>query len=289
MKKALEAEEREFPLPVTELVTPAKATNWLENNKFNNRTISDRMVDKIARDIKDNKWVYDGNSIKFDKEGNVIDGQHRLWAVIKSQKTVRMLVMRGFSGDAVHTIDIGKPRSNGDVLHFGGFKNTNNLAHSCRISIAYKECSGDLQKWASDKSGNKTLSSHEILKEAETNKGLVEAVNQVVSMRFIKKYISIGNAAFCYNLFSRIDKIAANEFFYLLDKGIDLPEGHPVLLLRNTLTLKEHMVMRYYKGGNYKTSYVIGLIIKAWNAYRDNKFLKRLNFREDIEQYPLPI
>lgn len=269
------------------MIGPKEATAWLENNKFSNRHVNDRTVDKITRDIKENKWVYDGNAIKFDKEGNIIDGQHRLWAIIKSQKIVRALVVRHLSECAVNVIDTGKPRTNPDVLHFNGFTNTNVLANACRISLGYKITEGDLGAWARNKSGDK-ISSSEMVKEASNNKKLIDAIASIGSQKFMKKFMGAGTAAFCYHLFSKKDKLHADEFFYLLENGNNLDDGHAVLALRNSLTLRDHISSKMIKGGNYRTAYIIALVIKAWNAYRTQRHIKRVTWSMDRESYPVP-
>ena len=270
-----------------EIITPDKATYWLENSKFSNRNIADRLVDKIARDIKDNKWIYDGNSIKFDKDGNLIDGQHRLWAVVKAQMNVRCLIVRNLEANATDIIDTGKSRSHSDVLHFNGYVNTASLANACRIAIGYRKNAGNLFEWASG-SSKLHCSSSEIVKEAKENKRLVDSQQAVVSMKFVRKFMGTGTAAFCHYIFSKKDKLKADEFFYLLDKGTDLPEGHPILALRNCLTIRDHLASKLAKGGNYRCAYLVALIIKAWNFYVDNSEIRRLKFDETREVYPVP-
>lgn len=269
------------------LVTPELAQEWLENTKFNNRHIVDRLVNKIARDIKSNKWVYDGNSIKFDKDDNLIDGQHRLWAILKSDMNVQCLIIRGLDDRAKNIIDTGKSRTNSDVLHFNGFINTASLANACRLAIGYRKNSGNLYDWAGG-SAKANCSTSEILNEAQENTKLVSSLQDVISKKFTKKFMGIGTAAFCHYIFTKKDKLMADEFFYLLEKGIDLPEGHPVLALRNCLTLRDHLTSKLAKGGNYRSAYLIALVIKAWNVFRDGRRdIKRLKFGDD-EQYPVP-
>lgn len=275
--------------PVSEIVmvTPAKASSWLADCKFNNRKITDRLVDKIARDIKEGKWIFDGTPIRFDKKGNVIDGQHRLWAIVTAGIPVKSLVIHGLSEESKDIIDTGKSRSNSDVLHFHGFVNTASLANACRLSIGYRLNNGNLYEWAGG-SSKLHCSSSQIVQEAETNENLVECHQKIISYRFIKKFIGFGTASFCLHIFGKIDKYKADEFFYLLEKGENLKEGNPVLALRNALTIRDHLTMKLAKGGNYRAAYLIALIIKAWNAYRNEKVVKRLSFADDKEQYPIP-
>lgn len=270
------------------IITPAMASAWLSDNKFDNRNLTDRLVDKIARDIKENKWVVDGSAIRFDKKGNVIDGQHRLWAIVTAGKPIESLVIHGLSEESKDIIDTGKTRSNSDILHFHGYVNTASLANACRLSIGYKKNEGNLYNWASG-SSKLHCSSSEIVAEAESNRDLVNCHQKVISYKFIKKFIGLGTASFCLHIFSKLDKRKAEEFFYLLEKGENLKEGDPILALRNSLALRDHLTMKLAKGGNYRTAYLIALVIKAWNAYRNGKQVKRLYFGDEKESYPYPL
>jgi hypothetical protein len=75
-------------------VTPDMATKWLEGNTHN-RKLRQSHVDKYARDMKAGRWMATHQGIAFDEDGKLIDGQHRLWAVIESGCTVPMMVFNG--------------------------------------------------------------------------------------------------------------------------------------------------------------------------------------------------
>lgn len=91
-------------------VSPEKAAKWLERNHPNNREIAYGRVAGFANDMRDGHWKVTHQGIAFDAEGRLIDGQHRLTAVIQSGATVRMMVVWnvGSFGDP---IDCGRPRS----------------------------------------------------------------------------------------------------------------------------------------------------------------------------------
>jgi hypothetical protein len=85
-------------------ITPAMAKAWLEHNA-NNRSLNQDWVDLLARAMREGKFDTTHQGIAFDADGNVIDGQHRLHAIIASGVTVRMLVTRGLTGRARGNID----------------------------------------------------------------------------------------------------------------------------------------------------------------------------------------
>ena len=96
-------------------VTPAMAEKWLEVNTAN-RSVSDQRVDAYAEDMKAGRWKLNNQGIAIGKDGRLYDGQHRLWAVMKSGATVPMLVVNGLSEEARSTIDKLRPRQVADDL-----------------------------------------------------------------------------------------------------------------------------------------------------------------------------
>lgn len=263
-------------------ITPAMASSWLEASKFDNRRVDDRNVDKIARDIKAGKWIFDGNPIRFDSEGNIVDGQHRLWGIITSGKAIQSAVVRGLSEDAKNVIDTGKARSNHDILHFNGYKNNLPLATATRLWIGYRTNGRDMKKWASSNSSRR-LSINEILREIKTTPGIPEAVQATLGNKFSRKLIGNGTAAFCFYILNKIDSSDCNEFFYLLDSGADLHDGNPILALRNWLMVKDY---KSKNGGNVQIMIKMAVIIKAWNAFRKQRSIQRLSYAIDKEAFP---
>jgi len=79
------------------------------------------------------EWLYNGEAIKFDRDGRLVDGQHRLEAVVKANKPIAFLVIRGLDPEVFKTIDTGKKRSAGDVLAIKGVKNPNAVGAAMRL------------------------------------------------------------------------------------------------------------------------------------------------------------
>ena len=102
-----------------ELITPAVASKMLETNSHN-RTIQQRLVNQYARDMQTGNWREHHQGIGFDVNGVLVDGQHRLWAVIEAQTPVWMQVTRGIAPDAMAGIDVGKIRTTNDLFTLDG-------------------------------------------------------------------------------------------------------------------------------------------------------------------------
>lgn len=96
-------------------VTPAMAVEWLRSNHPNNRPIVRTRVEAIARDIAAGNWVLTSQNICFDGNGYLIDGQHRLSAIVLANAPVDMVVAKNPNAKLHDPIDRGSVRSVGFV------------------------------------------------------------------------------------------------------------------------------------------------------------------------------
>ena len=101
-----------------ERITPETAQKYLEKNTNNYRKMNLTRVSCYATDMKAGKWQYNGEGIKFAKNGILLDGQHRLAAIVKAGVPVDMLVIRDIE-DNVNVYDIGSSRSLAMILQEG--------------------------------------------------------------------------------------------------------------------------------------------------------------------------
>lgn len=98
-------------------VTPQLARDWLDLSE-GNRRINPARVMAYVSDMQMGRW-YLGETIKFSIIG-LIDGHHRLNAVIKYGEAVKMLVTTGLPPDSIKGIDLGQPRTRDQVSKFMG-------------------------------------------------------------------------------------------------------------------------------------------------------------------------
>lgn len=99
-----------------ETITPAVAKAMLKHN-VGNRPVDKERVAMLAADIVAGNWHENGESIKFDKNGNLVDGQHRLMACILAGIPIKSIVIRGV--EDARGIDCGKKRTFGDFAKMG--------------------------------------------------------------------------------------------------------------------------------------------------------------------------
>lgn len=103
------------------LVTPEIAAKWLSTQE-GNRPLSNARVAEYASEMQRHNWHLTHQGIAFDEKGKLVDGQHRLWAVIESECSVPMFVAFDLSEDCVVEIDGGRPRNLTDRLGYCGVK-----------------------------------------------------------------------------------------------------------------------------------------------------------------------
>lgn len=111
------------PVFSIEKVTPEMAWDWLKASP-GNRSMKEDKIASYVTDMKRGKWYINNNSILFDANGNLIDGHHRLYAVVVSECTVEMGVIRGADPDSRDTIDSGAARELADHLRFAKMTNS---------------------------------------------------------------------------------------------------------------------------------------------------------------------
>ncbi len=78
-------------------ITPALAQKLLDNilpdKRDPHRKLSTRHTDRLANDMTEGKWVPLATPITLDSKHRLLDGKHRLAAVIKSGVTIEFLVI----------------------------------------------------------------------------------------------------------------------------------------------------------------------------------------------------
>lgn len=102
-----------------EIITPEMATRYLSRN-VKNRSIRKQEVDAYAREMKRGTFTLTHQGIAFDENGNLIDGQHRLMAIVMAGTPVQMMVTRGMTPTSLTVVDRGASRTIRDVITIGG-------------------------------------------------------------------------------------------------------------------------------------------------------------------------
>lgn len=112
------------------VVTPEMAKQWLQKNSFN-RPLKPKLVDNYVRQIESGNWHRTHQGIAFDEEGTVLDGQHRLHAIVKTGQPQPMLIFLNENQSNHESIDGGKQRTLLDVVRLELLDDTIKGRHIC--------------------------------------------------------------------------------------------------------------------------------------------------------------
>ncbi len=108
-------------------VTPEQAALWLTANT-SNRFMRKRRVELLAHDMAAGTFTLTPDAIAFNRDGTLINGQHRLAAVVKAGVAVPLIVAYGLPDEAYDATDDGLKRSLGDSLRRRGVLSANQVA-----------------------------------------------------------------------------------------------------------------------------------------------------------------
>jgi len=124
-----------------ETITPGQAKRILTENNGRNRPLSQSHANRMAKLITDGDFKLTHQGIAFNCDGTLIDGQHRLWAVVISGIATEFMVTRGLPADARDSIDLGRKRDARDVIFFDDEKVGDMEIATARMMFAQGEIS----------------------------------------------------------------------------------------------------------------------------------------------------
>ena len=247
------------------LITPELAAKILSKNT-SNRKISISTIKKYVESIKSGDWRLNGVPIIVAKDGRLVDGQHRLTAIIQANTSIESIVVTGVDFDVFSTVDRGKVRSNSDLLSINGNKNSYKLATAIRSY--HKIACGN---------HNINPSEQELIGYADN-----EAINHYVfkyvghKNRYVIPASFIGVCAALHDI-QGID--IATDFFEKVMSGANLSETSPEYILRERF-------INIRKGTQLHWSILLAISIKAANAKILNQNIKLLRYNVEIDKFP---
>jgi hypothetical protein len=240
-------------------ITPEMAMALLEKNT-KNRNPSKRQIAFLTNEIKEGRFVFNGESIIIAEDGTLLDGQHRLMAVVEANMPIKSVLIRDVPKEAQKTIDVGTCRSASDVMAMDGIKYSTAIAAGIR-NIA-NGC---------DNKSRKRISTTEIMEMYEKEKELMDAMTEYTIHLYntSSKVISASQAMAYMYLFSLEDRLA-KKFIKEIFTGRQFGKSNAAILLRNRLV--DDKLSRNRMIGSLKKE----LFQTAWKKYLEGEVLYRL-------------
>lgn len=109
------------------MVTPELARQWLLVNTRNRdpkANVIERYQDAIANDL----WMATPHGVGFDTDGCLVDGQHRLMAIVASGQSAVILVAWGLDPHVINVLDDGSKRRASDAMKIDGVDRASDVA-----------------------------------------------------------------------------------------------------------------------------------------------------------------
>jgi hypothetical protein len=217
------------------------------------------------------RWSFNGDSIRISDDGVILDGQHRLQAIVLSGIAQRYVIVDGLPSESFHTIDRGKKRTTADSLAILGEKNVGALAAALRV-IAMLEDKSVTWNGGPISTGKQmdVLSAHPGVRHwcsIFSTSGLRSKFDSSIcscATLFAEKY---GN-----------DKI--EMFMTQLSHGESLAKTDPAYVLR------ERAIANRTSFSKIPKIAMLAIQIKGFKAFVDGRAVTRLTFQPGKEQFP---
>ena len=251
-------------------ITPKEAVVWLDTKNAHNRPISQSTVERYTQEIRANRWKANGQSICVGRSGNLLNGQHRLTALVAANTSIECLVVWGVEDSAFDTIDDGNKRSLADV--FAVSKELHPALLSAGVRFLWVYATGQI---ATRDLRRGTIATKPIFEDTlKKHPGLRQSTKfySLIKSRPGGLLIPAGMAIGLHYLFALVNDKKADEFFDALQSGIGLMEGHSILMLRARLIAGQSSSKRLTNSAIYFYT------VTTWNAFIENEPMRRLVF-----------
>jgi hypothetical protein len=206
-----------------ETITVERAEEYLAANR-GNRNIVQAHVAAMARDIANGRWMFNAQPICFSNSGRLLNGQHRLSAVLEAGQPIEVLVMRGLPEEAFETYDKQAKKAPSVDEAFGDFGDKA-MVSATAVLLWRRELRPAGQPHA-------TPTATEI-------RDVIQAHPDLMRLRgFARKMMRYGRAsALTYAAYRilRDDPKMGAVFLDRLETAANLPPGHIIIKLRDRL------------------------------------------------------
>lgn len=274
-------------------ITPDDAAAILERNTHN-RPLGHARINEYAGALQRGEWALNGEAIKLSGEwefngapprpltadGFLLDGQHRLAAIIAAGAPMTTAVVDGLPADAQETLDTGRRRTFGDVLALRGTAYATTIASAARIVYGYEKDGIPRTQ------GIAPPPTHaQLLAVLDRHPRLADSIH-VSGHTGPVLSVSRATVTGMHYLMALADRRDADTFWQRLDDGVDLDADSPVTLLRNRL------IRAAIGNGRLDERARNHFTVRAWNAYRTRERLGSLRIADRFPRIvgcPVPV
>jgi hypothetical protein len=254
-------------------ITPGAAQEILDARQ-KNRPLREQRAARLARSINEGDWVTNGESLIFDDQERLVDGQHRCRAVVIANRPIVSYCVFGSWGKrAFDTIDMGIARTASDLIALDGRSHYTLAASTARLLLSYEAMvEADGKTLAPFERGALTPTGTRVKQYYERNRAEIDPAAEFVSLRkgLYKGRIATSICCFALLMARRRSVEKADLFFDRLATGENLTKSSPIWLLRNRVENQG----RNRIGPDIQLAFVV----KCWNAYILGRSITTLKF-----------
>jgi hypothetical protein len=247
-------------------ITPEMALHWI-NRLVNCRTVLPADIEAYARDMKAGTWNPNGETIKWDVEDNCFDGETRLRACVLAGVPFESWVIVGLPVQASKTVDLGRKRLLASVLRNAGERYSTQVAGTATLIWRWERGRDALVDTRTKPTYN------ELAKLLDGNARIRTSVELIHGSCGQAARLSRSSTvpAMIHYYGSRNHADRATSFIEQIHTGKDIGAGDPAYALR------EKLIKLGRQQNRFTQREMLGLWIPSWNAFAQNKRLKRID------------
>lgn len=265
--------------------TPDLAAAILEHRNPYNRSLPATYTRQLGMAMREKRFPLTGETILFNKDANVSNGQGRLSGVQWSGESVKILTVFGVDHATVFPVlDHGRRRSLRDVLFLSDRDRRNLALLAAAVTRLYEFFTrGRIDGFSVARLGATDAALLDF--SATLGNDLDEIIRRVATVSKSCQAVACGGSHFAALmwLFSQLNPAAAEEFYIgITQSAMPLDDVRWSGARRFVQRMQRHD-----KVGRIHASIYTAFLIKAWNGFVTNTEVERLNLnaRSDLS-YP---
>lgn len=247
-----------------ELITPEIAAEMLKRNGVN-RPVNAKRVDHYARLMSAALFLFNGDTIRLTIDDDVLDGQHRMLASVKSGEAFWAIVVRGLPRTVQSTMDTGGKRTLKDTLCVQGETHATGLSAALSwLAAIHEGPRGVIGPWSG------VFAYAEQVQQLAEWPELRSLTARIQSGKLKTLVKSAGLYAALFAIFGRVDAEKAESLLTKLEDGLNLTADDPAAALRQQLIVEHSQRAQGTRLRRYTH------VVLAWNAAYQDRGLRAL-------------
>ena len=269
-----------FTQPCTELttqiatITPKIAAELIaQTDPTVQRKSKSGQIEFLRLQILNNKWQLNGDAIRQDTKGNIIDGLHRLKACVAADMAIKTIFVQGLPTDAIKTIDQSNAkRSLGDYIGITYGEAKYHTTAAAVIQTLSEYAGGRVSAFDSRQNVGGThgkkhkIDSVYIDDFLAKNPNFFGFIGHSLAIRAQGDKMLTPKVLCSFHwIFKQINEAKADDFIYKLSTGTTISTEHPIYALRKRIFKSKETKFSGYQKLTARNMACI--VFSTWNLY----------------------